>query len=732
MAVEAELADGTVLEFPDGTSPEVVQSTVKKMMSRQQTPVSPAAISPATVVPTPVAAPTAVQPRATNFQQQRVSTQPTVAEELTGAVAEPLMKMGSAMIAKPVSEVMGIAAMFSDYLGNKQGDPMGFKRQVQESLTYEPRTNLGASKYNPLNAIPELMGQAASKVTTPVMSAIRGDAAPDTARGMAANFIGEAVPQAINIAGVRSAPKIGQAVTKAGAATGEAIANRGTRIAEAASDADWNNAARIEAAQLAQKYKIKVIPSETNPSAGNRLMDTMAGNKLSTKIVEENSPKWANIYKESVGLGLKDQLDAATFDKIRQNFSAPYGTVSKMNFVDDGTIATKIRNIEVPDVAANAGAAPKMTAVVDNIVNKLETGLTGKQLLAEIKALQDSARALMDAAKINPNSVFTAEAKAKRVIADQLYDMVLTNGQVVGKPELLKALKDAKVKIAQAHVAQDATNLVTYRLDPKILGASMAKGDVKLTGVLADMGKIAENFPTVADVSPTKRSLAGTAFSRAGAGGTAGAILGSMVGMPVEGGAIGASLGLLGGAGARKRVLSDKYQARNAVPPDRRMFPAAPLNPAQAPYQPAAGSTQVAPYDYSQQTYPSGYTPNFAAPRPAPAELRGLTFDAQSGKVVGPDVSNTVRVPNDKAMSEYLRAQEASRIADAKEAALAELGSRNAKAAAAREAAIAREKLMDAVEQLQEKLGNPRPTNLGGQGPKTRAFKRGLLTGENQ
>jgi len=33
VTIEAELADGRVLEFPDGTTPDVVQATVKKMLA---------------------------------------------------------------------------------------------------------------------------------------------------------------------------------------------------------------------------------------------------------------------------------------------------------------------------------------------------------------------------------------------------------------------------------------------------------------------------------------------------------------------------------------------------------------------------------------------------------------------------------------------------------------------------------------------------------------------------
>jgi hypothetical protein len=36
MAIEAQLADGIFLEFPDGTDPSIIQSTVKRMVAGSQ------------------------------------------------------------------------------------------------------------------------------------------------------------------------------------------------------------------------------------------------------------------------------------------------------------------------------------------------------------------------------------------------------------------------------------------------------------------------------------------------------------------------------------------------------------------------------------------------------------------------------------------------------------------------------------------------------------------------
>jgi hypothetical protein len=60
MAIEAQLADGRILEFPDGTDPAVIQSTVKRMIGVSQPEPSPTPTP--TPAPTPKPAPTAPKP----------------------------------------------------------------------------------------------------------------------------------------------------------------------------------------------------------------------------------------------------------------------------------------------------------------------------------------------------------------------------------------------------------------------------------------------------------------------------------------------------------------------------------------------------------------------------------------------------------------------------------------------------------------------------------------------
>lgn len=126
-------------------------------------------------------------------------------EEVLGAVAEPILQQATGMVAKPVSEIAGLAATgYEAATGGKTAENIpAFKEAVQQQLTYEPKTMAGRSEYNPLNVIPMAIGKAISAVT-PEKAKV-GSA--DTAIGMLKNATSEAIPQLAAIAGTKIAPE---------------------------------------------------------------------------------------------------------------------------------------------------------------------------------------------------------------------------------------------------------------------------------------------------------------------------------------------------------------------------------------------------------------------------------------------------------------------------------------------------------------------------------------------
>jgi hypothetical protein len=133
---------------------------------------------------------------------------------LAGGVLEPLAAMGTGMIARPVSQIAGLAAMGREaFPGAPQGDPQAFQQDVQRSLTYEPRTAAGQSQMNPLNFIPQLLGQL---IGAGAHGAGNFIAPPGSEPGREAvgRGVTEAVEQAPGFLGVKGA-KAGEAVAPA-------------------------------------------------------------------------------------------------------------------------------------------------------------------------------------------------------------------------------------------------------------------------------------------------------------------------------------------------------------------------------------------------------------------------------------------------------------------------------------------------------------------------------------
>lgn len=138
------------------------------------------------------------------------------------AVAEPLIKMGRGIIAKPAGELAGIGKGTYDVArqalgyGQQGPDAEQTQRAVQGAIGYEPQTKVGASNYNPLNAIPNAIGagigwlgdKAAGLVAPNKVDPEAEFFSKNNMQRMAADALREAVPQAAGFLGVTKAPQI--------------------------------------------------------------------------------------------------------------------------------------------------------------------------------------------------------------------------------------------------------------------------------------------------------------------------------------------------------------------------------------------------------------------------------------------------------------------------------------------------------------------------------------------
>lgn len=770
------------------------------------------------VTPTPVQQPVRVTP----------GYKPTIAEEATGAFVEPIMKMGSSLIAKPVSEVAGIAAMFSDYLGKKDGDPKGFQKYVQESLTYQPRTVAGASKYNPLNAIPEAIGSAANAVTAPVMGALRGDSSADSARGVAVNALGEAVPQALGFVGVKNAPLIIKRTGEAVGGVASDVAKSSTFVkkaaTEAASTADWQRAAAIDAAKLARKNDIVMNPALVNPTAPNKLRMAATGGSdvFDTAASINNKNRWNNMVREELGLSKSTPLNETTYKTQLSKAAAPYEKASELGkLAPVPDVVEAIRKIEVPEILIpGEQSAGKVARTSDQIINQIENGMTGAEALKTVKDLYREAKITRQAMNNGKDvgSVAIDAMRAKTALAKEMEKLLEAN---ITDPAWKKAFGESRKKMSQIYTLRDATNLATHQIDPKILAKEL-EGPNFLTGAAKEMGQIAANFPEIADIY-AKSGMTLRMPSRSGPAGTAGYAAGTAVGAAVPVSAVSAAVSSLGGKLYAKKLMKGEAQAKLATPIDRRIatrvevetpgfsmgrgvasdapvLPKLKLGYTPPPVReiPVASGAPVTPADIVNKVrVPNAvsaerYAEQIAnVPKNKTIDARGgqrggmmFDLDPVTGKLVPtsqgvkgatPEIWQANTGANLKSASEKAAAgrgfdmtaaekvawnktsvdlkivsPEFSKLTDKQilakmqdrewvqdalnkaqqKAAMYDVLERQSQDRLAQSLArINREKMLDMVEQLQDTLGS-RPTSRGyGQGPKTRAFQRGLLTG---
>ena len=118
--IEAELPDGRIVEFPDGTDPAVMQAAVKKLLAASQ-------------------------------------PEPSMGDNILGGL-EAAGTVASGIIAEPVAGVAGIAQSLNPFA--EQGAGARAVEDVRGALTYEPRTEEGKQSLQSVGSALAPIGKA--------------------------------------------------------------------------------------------------------------------------------------------------------------------------------------------------------------------------------------------------------------------------------------------------------------------------------------------------------------------------------------------------------------------------------------------------------------------------------------------------------------------------------------------------------------------------------------------
>ena len=515
----------------------------------------------------------------------------TVGNILSTAVKRPLE-----VLEVPVALAANAVAGIPTYLAG--GSPKA-QQWLQQNIMYQPRGQLAQEA---LAAVGK--GFEESKLP-PFMPAV---AAP----GML---------QRSMIPATRAITDVGQAAAATGAeALAQPFVRRAVNQAQQNLAQSYQNAAQIEAAQLAQKHGIAVNPVVANPTPANKAKAIVAGTAtMDPYFAQQNQAKWTGLVKKDLGMSTNSVLDAAAYDKALDKASKPYDPVRNVVMQPTDEVVQSLEAVRIPETIGGGGATTAVNALVDNAQQLLSQGRTGGDLLRDIRQLRRNANSIYQSQKAgmapDPAKVATADASIK--LANTLEQLIDAN---VADPEILKGIRNARTRLAQINDLERATDSVTGQVDPSAL-ADALRANPNMTGIGADIGKIAGNFPGIAQTKPGAAPILPSA-QRGGVGAAIGAPIGAAIAGP-----IGAGVGMVAGGSAgaavrpvmARRFGAPEYQAAHAIPRDYRP-PVNQLTPADIVY----GPNQLTPYDWARATAPNWVpggpepTVQFGA-QPAPA-----------------------------------------------------------------------------------------------------------------
>jgi hypothetical protein len=222
-------------------------------------------------------------------------------------------------------------------------------------------------------------------------------------------------------------------------------------------------------------------PASVAPTMGARTLETIGGKVATAQDAAiDNMPKFTSIGKKAIGIADDVQLSPESIDAVRRTAGQAYGEVAGLGkltaSVDDLPKSVRIEKY-ADAVTLNPRSEVNAAAVVE----------AWKQANHEATAYY---RAF--ARDANPETL--AKAKAAAADAKKIDAFLDKTVQAMGKPDLLRRLKEARVLIAKTHSVEGAMNPSTGVVSGTKLAKQLEKGK-PLTGDLKAAAQFAQAFP---------------------------------------------------------------------------------------------------------------------------------------------------------------------------------------------------------------------------------------------
>jgi len=400
---------------------------------------------------------------------------------------------------------------------------------VQQAGTYQPRTAVGA-------AIPSILG-------APMAAASRaGGAIGEAIGGPAGEPLGAAVPElAATVAG-------GASALRARAPTGPAQFTQ-----------------EQQAIRSAQQAGFRALPSEVRGGPMNVGVESVAKQApLVKRLAQYNENRASELVRQELGI---PRLDDASIQAVRTRAGAVYDQVRALptnidvlrtnpNWISSvRDLDARFRSMKqvLPEMYRNSGLE-RLRGSMGRVRN-----MTPEQVVDIVRTLRDNAARTLKRPDAPAETVDAAYAFKQA--ADMFEDLLDTHLQQTGRTGLMERYRNARETYAKTFNIEEATDLVTGKVDPQALRRALARGE-PLTGNLRRIAEAAAALPSVVRRTEGMVTPEGMVLSDWA--------MGAGIPAAIFSGQPGIAAGLAVGAAARPAVrsvaASAPYQRRFAQP----------------------------------------------------------------------------------------------------------------------------------------------------------------------
>lgn len=337
MTIEARLADGRVLQFPDGTDPQVIQATVKKMVTESK-------------------------PDVLKVAPEQTSKTPSFIDSVVGGV-EGATQLGTSLIAEPIAGILGLADAVNPFA--PEGAGAARVQQVKEFLTFKPKTEQGKLAAQPIDEALQPLVEKLEKVKN-----FLGDDAFEATGSPALAAIASTLPEALlesigagsaRRAAKNTATKTAKDIAQQSAVDGLSSVEDATGIKKLTTDV-LPPESRV--GKFAQQQGELIAPSQRATQQTERInaidklltqFDVADGARFESRIVEGVKSS-IGLQKRAAGLDFErivNQLDGlgdATITKTKKLASATLAKELKKGSLADGSLIAQMEDfINSPD-----------------------------------------------------------------------------------------------------------------------------------------------------------------------------------------------------------------------------------------------------------------------------------------------------------------------------------------------------------------------------------------------